>query len=840
MVMREAVVEGSGIFDHLASCTGIAQHTGFYHFSSVEMRLQRQGSSPRPLGRQEKMRDRWEAGRKKEDTGSLMMKQLWKCGMLSRLFGCLFIQNFCDRSLTRGKVRIMSAYTFYSAVWILFSTSLSAVFIFKVFLSSEIAHSFTKSLIFILNNVVTVKIVLNFTCMTLGSSRLLRFLRDSEAYEKSASFENADSRSVRIRKVASLAVLVVVYGLGMTIYAGSTTQQDSSMRVPVLVCSSFTLFVFLFYDSLAYVVLSSCSAVLAEYLRAELATLRSCRTPWHVEQVRLRFSLIKKLKLSLNQVWHPALAVWAACLILVLCVSLYAIFDGDIGQPEVWLALAYSAYASMSFADVAISSQCLSDLIFINNKFVDSFSGNTFATFNPANEEKIADVQEGTKEDIDAAVKAAREAFKRGSKWRTMDASQRGALINRLADLMEQNADYMASLETFNNGKPFTEAVHDIQFAINCLRYCAGYCDKVHGKTVPADGNVFVYTRREPVGVIGQIIPWNVPMVMFCWKIGSALCTGNTVIVKPAEQTPLTALYTARLVVDAGFPPGVVNVVPGFGETAGAALSKHMDVDKIAFTGSTQVGRLMLKSSGDTNCKRVSLELGGKSPLIVFPDADLQLAAAVAHRCVFINTGQVCCAPTRVFVHEAVYEQFVDASVAMAKARVLGDPFESSTNQGPQISREQMERVLGYVEAGKREGAQLLCGGQRYGSRGYFVQPTVFSNVHDDMSIAREEIFGPVQSLFKFSDTEEVIERANRTTYGLAAGVFTSDLNTAHTVSHALQAGVVWINTFMEISPQTPFGGYKMSGLSREMGEEGILAYTEVKTVVTKVTEKNS
>ncbi|KAL1425609.1 hypothetical protein MTO96_019036 [Rhipicephalus appendiculatus] len=459
--------------------------------------------------------------------------------------------------------------------------------------------------------------------------------------------------------------------------------------------------------------------------------------------------------------------------------------------------------------------------IFINNKFVDSSSGNTFATFNPVSEEKIADVQEGTKEDIDAAVKAAREAFKRGSKWRTMDASQRGALINRLADLMEQNADYMASLETFNNGKPFMEAVHDIKFSINSLRYCAGYCDKIHGKTVPADGNVFVYTRREPVGVIGQIIPWNVPMVMFCWKIGSALCTGNTVVVKPAEQTPLTALYTASL-------------------TAGAALSNHMDVDKIAFTGSTQVGRLMLKASGDTNCKRVSLELGGKSPLIVFPDADLQLAAAVAHRCVFMNTGQVCCAPTRVFVHEAVYEQFVAASVTMAKARVLGDPFESTTNQGPQISKEQMERVLSLVEAGKREGARLHCGGQRHGSRGYFVQPTVFSDVRDDMSIAREEIFGPVQSLFKFSTTEEVIERANRTTYGLAAGIFTRDLDTAHTVSHALQAGVVWINTFMEIGPQTPFGGYKMSGLSREMGEEGILAYTEVKTVVTKVTQKNS
>uniref|UniRef100_A0A131YMS3 Aldehyde dehydrogenase (NAD+) n=1 Tax=Rhipicephalus appendiculatus TaxID=34631 RepID=A0A131YMS3_RHIAP len=478
--------------------------------------------------------------------------------------------------------------------------------------------------------------------------------------------------------------------------------------------------------------------------------------------------------------------------------------------------------------------------IFINNEFVDSSSGNTFATFNPVSEEKIADVQEGTKEDIDAAVKAAREAFKRGSKWRTMDASQRGALINRLADLMEQNADYMASLETFNNGKPFMEAVHDIKFSINSLRYCAGYCDKIHGRTVPADGNVFVYTRREPVGVIGQIIPWNVPMVMFCWKIGSALCTGNTVVVKPAEQTPLTALYTASLVADAGFPPGVVNVVPGFGETAGAALSNHMDVDKIAFTGSTQVGRLMLKASGDTNCKRVSLELGGKSPLIVFPDADLQLAAAVAHRCVFMNTGQVCCAPTRVFVHEAVYEQFVAASVTMAKARVLGDPFESTTNQGPQISKEQMERVLSLVEAGKREGARLHCGGQRHGSRGYFVQPTVFSDVRDDMSIAREEIFGPVQSLFKFSTTEEVIERANRTTYGLAAGIFTRDLDTAHTVSHALQAGVVWINTFMEIGPQTPFGGYKMSGLSREMGEEGILAYTEVKTVVTKVTQKNS
>lgn len=478
--------------------------------------------------------------------------------------------------------------------------------------------------------------------------------------------------------------------------------------------------------------------------------------------------------------------------------------------------------------------------IFINNEFVNSKSGRTFATYNPANEEKIADVQEGLKEDVDAAVRAARAAFARGSEWRTMDASRRGALLGRLADLLERDADYVASLESFNNGKPFIEALHDLKFSVRCLRYCAGYSDKVHGQIVPADGKVFAYTRREPVGVIGQIIPWNVPMIMFCWKIGSALCTGNTVVVKPAEQTPLTALYAASLAREAGFPPGVLNVVPGFGETAGAALCNHRDVDKLAFTGSTQVGQLVLKASGDTNCKRVSLELGGKSPLIVFGDADLHAAATVAHHKVFLNTGQVCCAPSRIFVHESIYDQFVALSVKMAQERVLGDPFDEATSQGPQISRQQMDRVLGYIDAGKREGARIHCGGGRHGNRGYFVKPTVFSDVQDDMTIAREEIFGPVQSLFKFKTTEEVIERANSSSYGLAAGLFTRDLDTAHTVSHALQAGVVWINTFMEINPQTPFGGYKMSGLSREMGEDGILAYTETKTVITKVPEKNS
>lgn len=478
--------------------------------------------------------------------------------------------------------------------------------------------------------------------------------------------------------------------------------------------------------------------------------------------------------------------------------------------------------------------------LFINNEFVNSKSGKTFATYNPATEQKIVDVQEGQKEDIDTAVKAARAAFQRGSEWRTMDASKRGLLLNKLADLIERDGDYLASLESLNNGKPIREALGDITFSVKCLRYAAGFADKIHGNTLPADGQIFAYTRREPIGVIGQIIPWNVPLVMLSWKISSALCTGNTVVVKPAEQTPLTALYVASLVKEAGFPPGVVNIVPGFGEPAGAALSNHLDVDKIAFTGSTEVGQLVLKASGASNCKRVTLELGGKSPLIIFPDADLQVAVGVAHQCSFYNTGQICCAPSRIFVHEDIYDQFVAMSVKMAQGRVLGDPFDSNTNQGPQVSKEQMDTVLRYIESGKREGAKLHCGGQRQGSRGYFVQPTVFSEVRDDMKIAREEIFGPVQSLFKFKTTEEVIERANKTTYGLAAGLFTRDLDTAHKVSHALEAGVVWINTFFEICPQTPFGGYKMSGISREMGEEGILAYTEVKTIITKVTEKNS
>ncbi|KAM7299929.1 retinal dehydrogenase 1 [Ixodes scapularis] len=478
--------------------------------------------------------------------------------------------------------------------------------------------------------------------------------------------------------------------------------------------------------------------------------------------------------------------------------------------------------------------------IFINNQFVNSASGKTFATYNPATGEKIADIQEGDKEDVEKAVKAAKAAFARGSEWRSMDASKRGTLLFKLADLIEEQKDYLASLETIDGGKTFATSQEDVEFAVRVLRYCAGYSDKIHGKTIPMDGNCFAYTRREPIGVVGQIIPWNGPILMLAMKLGSALCTGNVVVLKPAEQTPLTALAVASLVPRAGFPAGVVNIVPGFGHTAGAAISGHHEIDKIAFTGSTQIGKLMLKASGESNCKNVTLELGGKSPLIIFADADLNLAVTLAHHTVFANQGQICCAPTRTYVHADIYDKFVAKSVELAKNRVVGDPFDERSVQGPQISERQMESILNYVNIGKKEGAKLQCGGRRHGTKGFFVQPTVFSDVTDDMKIAREEIFGPVQSIFKFHTTDEVIARANDTIYGLAAGIVTQDVTTAHVVAQALQAGVVWINTFLTVATQAPFGGFKMSGIGTELGEDGLLAYTQVKTVVTAIPQKMS
>ncbi|XP_006894442.1 PREDICTED: retinal dehydrogenase 1-like isoform X3 [Elephantulus edwardii] len=422
-----------------------------------------------------------------------------------------------------------------------------------------------------------------------------------------------------------------------------------------------------------------------------------------------------------------------------------------------------------------------------------------------------------------------------------MDASQRGQLLFKLADLLERDILLLATLESMNGGKLFPVAyMRDLPATIKILRYCAGWADKIHGQTIPADGDFFTYTRREPIGVCGQIIPWNFPLLMLASKIGPALCCGNTVVIKPAEQTPLTALHVASLIKEAGFPPGVVNIVPGYGPTAGAAISSHMDVDKVAFTGSTEVGKLIQEAAGKSNLKRVTLELGGKSPCIVFADADLDSAVEFAHVGVFHHQGQCCVAASRLFVEESIYDEFVRRSVERTKKYVLGNPLTPGVNQGPQIDKEQHDKIINLIESGKKEGAKLECGGGPWGNKGYFIQPTVFSNVTDEMRIAKEEIFGPVQQIMKFKSLDEVIKRANNTFYGLAAGVFTKDLDKAVTVSAALQAGTVWVNCYLAGSAHCPFGGFKMSGNGRELGECGIYEYTEVKTVTVKISKKNS
>ncbi|XP_012259114.1 aldehyde dehydrogenase, mitochondrial [Athalia rosae] len=478
--------------------------------------------------------------------------------------------------------------------------------------------------------------------------------------------------------------------------------------------------------------------------------------------------------------------------------------------------------------------------IFINNEWHRSKSGKTFPTINPSTGATITDVQEGDAADINIAVQAAKNAFKLGSPWRTMDASHRGVLLHKLADLMERDRKYLASLETLDNGKPYAVAYAvDLPASIASLRYYAGWADKNHGKVLPMDGNFFSFTRHEPVGVCGQIIPWNFPLLMMAWKLGPALATGNVIVLKPAEQTALTALYVAQLTKEAGFPDGVINVVPGYGK-AGAALVAHDEVDKIAFTGSTEVGKLIQQGSGTGKLKRTTLELGGKSPNIIFKDADLDHAVESAHFALFFNMGQCCCAGSRTYVEDAIYDEFVERSAARAKKRTVGDPFDLKIEQGPQVDEEQMNKILGLIKTGKTQGAKLVAGGERVGDKGCFVAPTVFADVQDNMTIAKEEIFGPVQQILKFSQLDEIIERANNSDYGLAAGIFTKDLDKANHVIQGLRAGTVWVNTYNMMAPQVPFGGYKMSGHGREMGEYGLEAYTEVKSVIMKVNQKNS
>jgi len=469
--------------------------------------------------------------------------------------------------------------------------------------------------------------------------------------------------------------------------------------------------------------------------------------------------------------------------------------------------------------------------LFINNEFVNSTKGKTFPTINPATCEVIAQVQEGDADDIDKAVLAANAAFDRDSQWRQMDASARGELLYKMAELLERDIDYMASLETYNNGKPIQSAYDDLGASVATLKYYAGAADKLCGQVLPADGNKFAYTVYEPVGVCGAITPWNYPILMAVVKIAPCLATGNTLVLKPAEQTPLTALALAALSKEAGFPAGVLNVVPGFGPTAGQPLVQHQLVRKITFTGSTEIGKLIQREASHT-VKRVSLELGGKSPLIIYPDCDLAKAAQVAHDMIMINQGQCCIAASRVFVHSSVYDEFVARSVKLAKDRKIGNPLDASVNHGPQIDQEQFNKILDLIKSGKEQGATLETGGKSFGDKGYFIEPTVFSNVTDDMRIAKEEIFGPVQQILKFTDTDEVIKRANATTYGLGAGVFTNDLETAMKVSSRLEAGQVYVNNYFSASIQIPFGGFKQSGIGREFGLDGLKQYYEVKSII--------
>jgi len=473
--------------------------------------------------------------------------------------------------------------------------------------------------------------------------------------------------------------------------------------------------------------------------------------------------------------------------------------------------------------------------MFIGGQFVEAASGKTFPTYNPATDEILAYIAEGEQEDIDRAVAAARHAFEDG-KWSTILPQERARLIYKLGDLIERDAEVLAEIESLDNGKPIRETKHvDVPLTVEHFRYYAGWATKITGDVIPVNvPNMHNYVRREPIGVVGQIIPWNFPLLMAAWKLGAALATGCTIVLKPAEQTPLTALYLAKLIQEAGFPEGVVNVVPGYGETAGKALATHGDVDKIAFTGSTEVGKLIM-SYATTDLKRVTLELGGKSPNIVFPDADLTRAIPGAMQAILFNQGQVCSAGSRLYIHKSQYDNVLSDLVSYTEKKVKqGHGLDPKTTMGPLVSTEQLGRVTSYIQKGVEQGAKVATGGERADgdlASGYFVRPTVFYDVKDEMAIAQEEIFGPVVAAMPFEDIDDVIKRANLSVYGLAAGVWTQDMKTAFTVAHKLKAGSVWVNCYNTFDAASPFGGYKQSGIGREMGEYALDNYTQIKSV---------
>jgi phenylacetaldehyde dehydrogenase len=474
--------------------------------------------------------------------------------------------------------------------------------------------------------------------------------------------------------------------------------------------------------------------------------------------------------------------------------------------------------------------------LFINGNWVDAASGRTFITPNPATGESLATVAEGDAQDIDRAVQAARRAFEVGP-WAHMTPSDRGRLIWKIGDLILEHVDELAQLETLDNGKPYGVAqVADVPLAADLFHYMAGWATKIEGNSINISvpfapgANFHAYTLREPIGVVGQIIPWNFPLLMAAWKLGPALAAGNCVVLKPAEQTPLSALRLAELIAEAGVPDGVVNVVTGFGETAGAALAAHDGVDKVAFTGSTEVGKLIVQAAVG-NLKKLTLELGGKSPNIVFSDADPEGAIAGAANAIFFNHGQCCVAGSRLFVQEDRFDDVVAGVTEIAKSIKLGDGMDPETQMGPLVSDEQLQRVTGFLESGKSDGATALTGGGRRGDRGYFVEPTVLTNTRPDMRVVREEIFGPVVVAAPFQTLDDIAQVANDTPYGLGAGIWTKDISKAHLLAKKIRAGTVWINCYNIFDAALPFGGYKQSGWGREMGHQVLESYTEVKSV---------
>ncbi|PGH15172.1 hypothetical protein AJ79_02537 [Helicocarpus griseus UAMH5409] len=472
--------------------------------------------------------------------------------------------------------------------------------------------------------------------------------------------------------------------------------------------------------------------------------------------------------------------------------------------------------------------------LFINNQWVSSSDGKTLSCINPATENEITSVHAATAEDVDAAARAARVAFE-GEEWQGIVGTARGRLMLKLADLVESQQHTLATIEAMDNGKPYSQALGDIEEVFSVFRYYGGWADKNYGQTIETSRAKFTYTIREPIGVCGQIIPWNYPLAMAAWKLGPALACGNTVVIKAAEQTPLSILYFANLLVEAGFPPGVVNIINGLGREAGAALVQHPEVDKIAFTGSTTTGKQIMKMASAT-MKNITLETGGKSPLIIFDDAQLENAVKWAHYGIMGNMGQICTSTSRVFVHENIYDTFLQKFTDyVSKINVIGDPFDEKTYQGPQVSKEQFDKVLGYAQSAKEEGASIFAGGEiaqsRPNGKGYFISPTIVSDVQPHMKVYKEEIFGPFVVFVRFSSEQDVIKMANDTEYGLASALCTSDITRAHRVAGKLKAGMVWINSSNSSDFRVPFGGVKQSGVGRELGQAGLDAYSSIKAI---------